>query len=203
MPRSPAVRIAAARDMLSFLETFQSGARQAVLASIPLGSLDALEAGGRTGWLALEHDHWIVDGIVSVLGPDRAVQCWTASVADLVGTPLLRNFVSGMLRLFGKDQTRIIGVFPQAWSAVYQDFCEVELSESSPTYAVLAFNDIAPVLREYPNYFHAFRGVVQGFCALAGMSGVTFLLASDSRSARAQFRWEHADPPAPQTSRRS
>jgi hypothetical protein len=196
MARFPAVRIANARDMLSFLEKFQVGARQAVFARMPLASIEALDAGARTGWLPLEHDHFIVDGIVSVLGVDGSVECWRASVPEMIDKPLLRSFVSGMLRLFDHDRRRIVGMFPKGWALVYQDFCDIELVESNDSHAVLAFTDIAPVLQDYPNYFHAFHGVVQGFCDFAELSGVSFNVAPDSRSARAQLRFRQAELPA-------
>lgn len=183
--------------MLSFLDRFQVGARQAVLASMPLASIEALDSGARTGWLPIEHDHFIVDGIVAVLGPERAVQCWRASVPEMVDKPLLRSFVSGMLRLFDADRRRIVGLFPTGWSLVYHDFCKLEVSESSDTHVVLLFRDFAPALADYPNYFHSFHGIVAGFGDFVGMSGVSFTPAADARSARVRFHWTDAGPQKP------
>ena len=183
--------------MLSFLETFQAGARQAVLASMPLASIEALDAGGRTGWFPLQHDRWIAEGMIAVLGPERAVQCWRACVPAMVDKPLLRSFVSGMLRLFDNDRQRIVRLFPNGWPLIYRDFCTVELVETHPARAVIAFSDIAPAVRDHPSYFHAFHGVIQGFCDFAGLSGAIFKVAEDAWSARAQLYWDNADPSGP------
>ena len=43
-----------------------------------------------------KHDHWIADKIVALLGEERTIRCFRASLPDRVDKPLLRGFVSGM-----------------------------------------------------------------------------------------------------------
>src|SRR5689334_9237402 len=106
--------MSAARDLLDFSEKFQPGTRDQVLSLFPKATLDAFENTPRSSWFSIEHDHFLVDGVVTVLGRDRARQCWRDSVPDIVDKPLLRSFVSGMVRMFGREPARIVGLFPKA-----------------------------------------------------------------------------------------
>ena len=73
---APATRVSAARDLLAFVDKFEPGARARVLDSFPAASREALETSPRTSWLPLEHDHFVVDGVIAVLGKERALACW-------------------------------------------------------------------------------------------------------------------------------
>jgi hypothetical protein len=190
MPRSPAVRIAAARDIIDFANKFHPGARETILSNLPSEALEALEGGARTAWLSIEHDHWIADGIVGLLGKERAIRCWRASVPDMVDKPLLRSFVSGMLRAFGNGPARVIGLFRKAWPLLFDDFCEIDLRDDHPTQITVLFKDIAPQVRNYPNYFLCWNGVLQGLFEIAEVKGeVDLTIAPDTRKAEARCRW--------------
>ena len=190
MPLTPAVRIAMVRDILDFAEKFQPGTLAQVLATFPDDARAALEAGSRMGWYPIEHDHWVVDGIIAVLGKERAMDCWSASVLDMVDKPLLRTFISGMLRVVGEDPARIIGLLPKAWPLIYDNFCYLELSGTEPNQVTLAFRALAPELHEHPNYFVSWTGVLRGLFEIARVSGqVALTIAQDKQSAEARCSW--------------
>jgi len=174
--------------MLDFLERFEPGARARVLAGFPAASLEALESSPRTSWLPIEHDHWVVDGICQVLGVERAIQCWRDSVPDLVDKPLLRTFVSGMLRVIGGSPARRVGLLPRGWGLVYRDFCTLSVEDEGPEGVTLVFDDLAPELRTYPSYLHSFRGVCEGFAIVAQIPGtLAFRTLPGLRRAEARF----------------
>ena len=177
--------------MLSFVEKFEPGARAQVLARMSDEAREALEGGSRTAWLPIEHDHWVVDGVVQLFGRANAIRCWRDSLPDMVDKPLLRSFVSGMLRVFGNDPARIMSLLPKAWPLIYHDFCELELVQEQPNQLEVLFKRIAPQVRQYPNYLHSWDGVLQGVFALAKVPGsVSLTVAADYRSARAICTWE-------------
>jgi hypothetical protein len=190
MDSSPAVRVSAARDLIDFLDEFEPGTREKVLSTFPRDSLEIFESSPRTSWLPIEHDHWVVDGVCEVLGRDRAIQCWRASVADIVDKPLLRSFFSGMVRVFGRDPARVVGLLPKGWELVYRDFAKVRLVNEPGAPLRLAFEQIAPAVRRYPNYLHSWNGVCQGIGSLA-RDGCTvrFQASRDLTSAEAVFSW--------------
>jgi hypothetical protein len=160
------------------------------MATFPTETLDALEGGSRMAWFPIEHDHWVVDGIIGVLGREQAIRLWRASVPDIVDKPLLRTFVSGMLRVLGDDPARIIGLFPKAWPLIYEGFSELTLNTESSTQVTVVFDQLAPQLRTYPNYFVSWTGIVQGLLELAHVEAeVELTIAPDVRSARARCSW--------------
>lgn len=176
--------------MLDFVEKFEPGARAKVLSHFPKASLEALELAPRTSWLPVEHDHFVVDGVVAVLGKDRARKCWRDSVPDMVDKPLLRSFVSGMVRMFGREPARIVGLLPKAWPLVYRDMGTVTLDASTPGDPVLRFSDIPRSVRAYPNYFVSWEGVCAGLAHIARVTGdATLVPAPDLSSAEVRFRW--------------
>ena len=181
------MRISAARDMVDFVDKFQPGARREVLSRFPPASLQAFETIPRMGWLPIEHDHWVVDGIVDVLGRDRARQCWTSSVQDHVDKPLLRSMVSGVLYL-SPQSTAIFKILAHAWGALYRDFCTVRVAKGPHGSVEVIFENIAPEVRTYPNYLTAWHGICQGAARLGRLTQpVIFTIAADMRSAVATF----------------
>jgi hypothetical protein len=180
--------VSAARDMLEFVDQFEPGARAKVLATFPEKSLEAYQSSPRTSWLPIEHDRYVVDGICEVFGTERAVQCWKASMPHMVDKPLLRTFVSGMIRIFGGDAARVVGVFPKGWSLVFSDFCDCRVETGPGERLAIILDDCAPQLRKYPNYFHSFNGIIQGFAQVCRFEGhVMFTVAKDFRRAEAVF----------------
>ena len=54
----------------------------------------------------------------------------------------------------------------------------------------LIFDDVAPQVKKYPNYFHVWHGTMWGFAKMAGANAhVDFTIAKDLRSAEARFTW--------------
>jgi hypothetical protein len=190
MTRSPSVRVSAARDLLAFADKFQEGTSGQILQRFPPEALDALQTSPRSSWLSIEHDHFLVDGLIEVLGRERAIQCWRASMPDMIDKPLLRSFASGMMRLFGRDPTRVIGLLPKGWPLVFNDFCTVKMITGPGDRATLLLEGMAPQLRKYPNYFHSWDGICQGIGQIACPDGrVYFSVARDMSSAEAKFDW--------------
>lgn len=188
---SPAVRVSAARDLVDFVDKFQPGAGAQVLGTFPAETRELFESTPRSSWFPIEHDHHVVDGVIAVLGRARAIECWRDSVPDIVDKPLLKSFVAGMIRLFGRDPSRIISLFPKAWPMIYRDFCTLRFEGRGPGSAALVFDDCAAELAAYPNYFASWHGICLGFAHLAQVRGsVEMTVARDHRSAVARFTWK-------------
>jgi hypothetical protein len=187
---NPAVRASAVRDTLAFLDKFEPGSRLRVMQRVPAVSREIIETAPASSWISLEHDHWTVDAMVELFGVERAVRCWRDSVADLVDRPLLRNFVSGMVKVLGRSPTSVVRLFAKGWPLVYQDMCEPELIATPDGQPTIRFSKIAAEVRRYNNYLHSWNGACQGFAHVAKVKGsVRFEVAPDFSQAEAKFFW--------------
>jgi hypothetical protein len=189
--RAPAVRASSVRDTLAFLDKFELGARSKVMARVPSASRDIIESTPRSSWVSIDDAHFTVDAIVELFGRERAIRFWRDTFTHLVEGPLLGSFVSGMVRVFGRDPTRVVGLFPKGWSLVYRDMCSPRLVSSEDHRPVIRFENIAPEVRSaYRNYLHSWHGALQGFAHVARVQGrVEFTVSPDASVAEAKFFW--------------
>ncbi len=176
--------------MVAFAEKFEAGTRAKILDRMPPATRQAFESSPRTSWSGIEDDHWVVDGVVNALGRKRAVECWRSAIPDLIDKPLLHGFVSGMVRLFGRDPARIIGLVPKGWPLVFRNFCDLRSADGDGQRAIIHFERVAPEVKAYPNYFHSWDGILQGVLLICRVDGtVDFTVGRDMTSAEAIVRW--------------
>lgn len=188
MELQPAVRASAVRDTLAFLDNFEPGARNRVLARVPEASRQVIEATSRSAWIGIEHDHYTIDAIVELFGRARATQFWALAISELSDKPLLKAFISGMFKWMPVDLRRVIAIFATGWPLVYRDMCTLEVIASPGGHVVLAFRDLAPQVRRHRNYLLSWQGGCEGFAKLAGLSvDISFHTALDFGSAEAEF----------------
>jgi hypothetical protein len=184
------VRASVVRDTLAFLDKFEPGSQRRVLDRVPRASRDVIENTPRSSWISVDHDHWVIDAIIDIFGRPRAIQCWRASLTDLIERPLLRTFVAGMLVVIGRDPVRVVGLLVKGWPLVYRDLCDPQLITSSEGELSIQFRDIAPEIREHHNYLCSWDAACQGFSQLGQVRGsVVFTTAPDLSSAEAKFSW--------------
>jgi hypothetical protein len=182
--------VSAVRDLLDFVDVFEPGTRAKVLATFPAETLELLETSARTSWLSTEHDHFVADALIAIFGEKRAIECWRDSMQHLVNRPLLRTFVSGMVRILGNEPARVVSMVPKGWPPAFQDFCDVRFERGPGDRVALVFEDIAPQVKKYPSYFHVWHGTMWGFARITGANAhVDFDVAKDSRNAEARFTW--------------
>jgi hypothetical protein len=162
MSRSPAARASAARDNVGFVDVYRPGALAEIRAGIPPASLEAIDHTPGISWLEFEHDHWLMDRTLAVLGREEAVECWHRSLAQLIERPLLRGFVEGSLRLFGARPGKIVKMIPKGWSLAYRDFCVPTFRLLEEKRAEIRFEDVAPEAFESEGYLHCWHGICRG-----------------------------------------
>lgn len=132
--------------------------------------------------------------MIEILGRERAIQCWSASLSDLVDRPLLRNFVSGMMNVLGRSPVNVVRLFARGWHLAYRDMCEPQLIVAKDGQPRLRFENISPAVKRYPNYLHSWHGICRGFAQLAQVRGsVSFEVASDQTWAEVRFFWVERD----------
>lgn len=191
MARRPAARASAARDNVSFVDVYRPGALARVRARIPPESLRAIDETPGISWLEFEHDHWLMDATLAVLGREEAVDCWRHSIAHLIEKPLLRNFVEGSIRLFGARPGRIIRMIPKGWSLAYRDFCSPSFERLGETRAEIRFEDVAPEAFESEGYLHCWHAICLGVFDLEKPEEgrVEFEIDRGAARAVASFSW--------------
>ena len=191
MARKPAARASAARDNANFVEVYRPGALAEIRAGIPPESLDAIDSTPGFSWLDFEHDHWLMDGAMSLLGREDAVACWRQSIGQLIEKPLLRNFVEGSLRLFGARPGKLIKMLPKAWTLAYRDFCTPVFELLSDDSAEIRFENIAPEAFASEGYLHCWHGICLGIFDLEKPQEgrVRFEIDAERAQALATFTW--------------
>lgn len=189
--RRPAARASAARDNLSFADLYRPGTVAEIRASIPPESLKAIDETLGVAWLEFEHDHWLMDGTLAVLGREEAVECWRRSIEHLVEKPLLRPLVEGSLRLFGAAPGKLIKMVPTGWTLAYRDFCVPRFELVEDGHARIVFEDIAPHAFRSPGYLHCWHAVCLGLFDLEKPKDgrVDFEIDEARRQAVAEFHW--------------
>lgn len=191
MQRRPAARASAARDNLNNIDGFRPGAVERIRAAIPPESLEAIDNTPSASWLEFEHDHWLMDGAIDVLGIEQAVECWRRSISQLIERPLLKSFVEGSLRLFGARPGKIIRMIPKGWSLAYRDFCAPGFRLVDEGHAEIRFEQIAPQAFDSPGYLHCWHGICLGVFDLEKPQEgrVHFEIDAERAQALATFTW--------------
>lgn len=191
MQRRPAARASAARDNANFVDVYRPGALAEIRATIPPDSLDAIDRTSGISWLEFEHDHWLMDGTMAVLGREDAVDCWHRSIGQLIEKPLLRNFTEGSLRLFGAKPGKLLKMLPKAWTLAYRDFCTPTFELLSEHSAEIRFENVAPQAFESEGYLHCWHGICLGVFDLEKPKdgAVEFTIERDRSLATARFSW--------------
>jgi hypothetical protein len=189
--RRPAARASAARDNVAHVEVYRPGALAQVRAMIPEASLAAIDTTPAISWLEFEHDHWLMDATMAVLGREAAVECWRRSLAHLIERPLLRNFVEGSLRLFGSKPGKVLKMIPKGWTLAYRDFCNPRFELLGETSAEIRFENVAPQAFESEGYLHCWHGICHGVFDLEKPKDgrVEFEIDRDRALAVARFSW--------------
>ena len=189
--RRPAARTSAARDNVAFSDIYRPGSLERIRAQIPSESLHAIDHQSGISWLEWEHDHWLMDGTLNLLGKDDAIDCWRQSIAYLIEKPLLKNFVDSGLRLFGAKPGTLVKLLPKGWTLAYRDFCVPRFEKLDEQSAVVHFEQVAPEAFESPGYLHCWHGTCLGIFDLGKPSEgqVDFEIDEPAAVARAIFRW--------------
>ncbi len=177
--------------MLSATDAFAAGTEAAVRAIIPPESLRAIDTTPGVSWLDFEHDHWLMDGTLAVLGKDRAVEAWHHAMGQMIKKPLLRNFVEAGLRLFLGQPGQILQLLPKGWPLAYRDFCAPAYRRLAPDCAEIRFEEIAPEVFRSEGYLHCWHAVCLGVFDLERPRDgrVAFEIDRDRAAAIATFRW--------------
>jgi hypothetical protein len=191
MSRQPAARASAARDNVNFVEIYRPGALAEIREGIPPESLEAIDRKPGISWLEFEHDHWLMDRTLAVLGREEAVACWRRSIGHLIEKPLLRNFVDGSLRLFGAKPGKLIKMIPKGWALAYRDFCTPTFELLSDHSAEIRFENIAPEAFASEGYLHCWHAICLGVFDIEKPKDgeVEFAIDRARSLATARFGW--------------
>jgi hypothetical protein len=133
-----------------------------------------------------------MDRTLAVLGREDAIRCWRESIANLIERPLLRNFVGGVMRLFGGKPGAVIRMIPKGWSQGYRDFCNPRFQRLGDNLAELHFENIAPQTFESEGYLYCWYGISMGIFDLEKPSNgrVDFDIDRPGSRAVARFSWD-------------
>ena len=188
MDGQPAVRASAVRDALEFLDKFEPGSRERVLAKVPEASRAIIAATSRSAWVGIEHDHYTIDAILQIFGRARALEFWALTISELSDKPLLKSFVTGMFKWMPVEPRRVVAILAAGWPLVYRDVCTLEVAGGTGANPVLHFRELPALVRRHRNYLVSWQGACTGFIKLAGLHAeLEFRVAPDVSAAEAEF----------------
>lgn len=177
--------------MLSFTDVYRPGAMRQIRDRVPPESLRLIDSTAGIAWLGIEHDHWLMDGTIAVLGVDDAVACWHRGMEMMVGRPLLRPLVEGAQRLFFGQPGEMIALIRSGWGLAYRDFCTPRHERLGTTASRIVFDEVAPEAFASPGYLHCWHGICRGILDLEKTADhrVGFEIDEDGGRAIATFTW--------------
>lgn len=178
--------------MLEATDAFRPGTRDAIRAGIPPAALEAIDSASSISWLEWEHDRWLMDRTVAVLGREDAIACWRGAMALLVERPLLKSFVQPALRLFLGRPGQLVALIPRGWGLAYRDFCTPAFRRTGPATAEVRFDDVAPQAFEAEGYLHCWHAICLAVLDLERMPGarMAFRIDRPGACAVATFAWD-------------
>jgi hypothetical protein len=178
--------------MLEATDAYRPGTREAIRGGIPAEALEAIDSASSVSWLEWEHDRWLMDRTVAVLGREDAIACWRGAMAHLIERPLLKSFVQPALRLFLGRPGQLLSLIPRGWGLAYRDFCTPSFRRTGADTAELTLDDIAPQAFEAEGYLHCWHAICLGVQDLERAPGARMTFRIDRARARAvaAFGWD-------------
>ncbi len=154
-------RVRSVRELIEWLDGYQSGSTAAVRAALDPDVRARLDAALPADYVTIVDDRHIVEAICRHVGPERARAVWRGYAGRLAESPLFRALFEGARRIAGSSPRMIARILPSGWSANYRDCgnCTGTLSGSE---SLIDFTDLHPVICSGPEYFWGWHGTLEG-----------------------------------------
>jgi hypothetical protein len=187
----PAVQASYMKNLLSGLERRELAAGLAGAAP-EVG--EQVAAAGRLTWLPVDLNVRAVGWLCETLGEDRALHLLADCVHEQFDTPLWKNFVTGAVRLLGKDPGDLGRWIPKAFSLVFRDCGAWNVLQSGECELTLVLSDIPASLVGERRWLRSLGVGMQPLFTVCGETGTSDLAAIDpaTRVARYELSWKPA-----------
>jgi hypothetical protein len=168
---SPAVRARSAQDTLTYLESYRPGARVELGARLPKDVLETIASYASSGFVPIEADAKMGNGILELLGREEALRFWTRYATHHLDSPILAGIVRTAFSLFGTTPGSLVKWIPKGLSQVFRDAFDVTVETLDPNQAIVRFDVLSDVFFEAPVYMVVLESIFQAIYVATRTTG--------------------------------
>ncbi len=172
------------------------------------GALDVLEAGapdtvaavaaaGRMRWLPIEHNLRTVSVLCRARSQRPALELLADCVHEQFDTPLWKPFVSGAVRLLGRDPAHLGRWIPKAFSVVFRDCGHFAVEPTGNAELRVTLSEIPDLLLGERLWLSSLGVGMRPIFAVCGLDGVAEQVDLDRNARTARYRLAWKVDPAP------
>lgn len=165
----------------------------AALEHVPRESLEMIRSASRVGWVDIEPNFQLNEGIYEAIGIEGGRQFYRELYTDFFNGPLFRPFLQGIKALGNPDPGAYIKHAPRAWDMLWRGLGRVEVVSRSDKSIEIVFHEQPGRLFEpqlpWFEYLAAVYEVAFIVCEVEGTSEVTLKRPGQAR-AEMRFDWE-------------
>lgn len=191
-PDEPMIRSAMPQALLRATEDLSTPERQGIRARLGEERIDEIQQNLPLSWTHMDMHMALSDAVRDVVGPERNVALWRATMTAMWSRPLLKGFVDGVSKVFGLDPPALFKQVPRLYGHLTREL-------GSCTYAADPAGDAGSVtLRGFPEKRYRFICFIEGLqgCAesalvLTRFTGTVTVAARDDALGLARYdvRW--------------
>lgn len=165
MTTSPSINNSWSRVALRRIRSFPPAERKAVLDAIPEDTRGTIAGAKRSDYLPATHAVAVCEGLISVIGTDRAVDFWETVVGDSYAGGLLEPLITKMRR--DELDFGLIGLASDAWALSTRDCGKVGLAPSRDGKVRLEAQGLPDYVRDSAGIQAMFAGTLRAMLAFS------------------------------------
>lgn len=168
----PAIRARAAQSSIAYTRSQEPVRTDQMLAAVPADARDRILNTPKTGFIAIEDDRYLCEQWIPTFGRERALELLAGGVAATFETPLFRPMIQGAIRVLGANPRSFLKLVPRGWGQTYRGYSlPPRVLESAEGRAVVAFEQVHPLVFEVPSYFFTWSGVFHAIYRVCNVKG--------------------------------
>ncbi len=183
----PAVRAAAVRDFLAYLDVYSFGLQRDVRAVLPREVMRRIDEAGLLSWISVLENRFVLEALWKVAGPEQSLDV----LADFTGSFLRSPYLRGYFETAQSSVEALYYAAEVAWELVYRDVGHVEVIDSSSNHATIRLEEIDPDVFASPEYVCSFAAFLVGLLRPSEVSGEVEIdkVESETRTVQYTVRW--------------
>lgn len=182
MPTTHEIRAAQSKALLAAVRDQPAGVRDDILARFPREDVEWLDGSLGLGWAAMELHMRLSDAIREVVGPDRNVEIWRATMGAVFAGPVLRGFVDLTTGLFGLSPIALLRRAETVYEHITRQLGRLTVEGKEPDRCTVTLSGFPSRSYQFVCYVEGLRGCLLSCFDVCRASGdVTVDHVDDAR----------------------
>ena len=176
------------RILASFVQSVLDGADRAdprlgarVRERMGADALAELAAVGPVSFVPVELDVRVTEALFAEAGEARGREVMRDNLLQTFDAPILSSFVSGALRLLGRNPGRLFDWSAKVWGQLYRDCGTLRFVREGEGAGRLELDDLPPVVAGSRPYLSGMEAAIGAAFEMMGVEGELHLATSDPR----------------------